>query len=141
FEDTIRKQREHIGNWMKYAGWEESQKEYERARSIYERVLDVDYRNQQTIWLKYAEFEMRSKFVNHARNVWDRAVALLPRVDQFWYKYAYMEEMLGHPAKARSIFERWMEWQPDDNAWSAYVKFEMRQEDPAKGRQGFYRRK
>ena len=34
---------------------------------------------------------MRSKFPNHARNVWDRAVALLPRVDQFWYKYSYME--------------------------------------------------
>lgn len=45
----------------------------------------------QTIWLRYAEFEMRSKFPNHARNVWDRAVALLPRVDQFWYKYSYME--------------------------------------------------
>lgn len=34
---------------------------------------------------------MRCKFPNHARNVWDRAVALLPRVDQFWYKYSYME--------------------------------------------------
>lgn len=34
---------------------------------------------------------MKSKFPNHARNVWDRAVALLPRVDQFWYKYSYME--------------------------------------------------
>ncbi|CAN0555829.1 unnamed protein product, partial [Ectocarpus sp. 12 AP-2014] len=87
-----------------------------------------------TIWLRYAEFEMRCKFPNHARNVWDRAVALLPRVDQFWYKYSYMEEMLGNPAKARAIFERWMEWEPEDNAWSAYVKFEMRQEEPAKAR-------
>lgn len=49
------------------------------------------YLSRQTIWLRYAEFEMRSKFPNHARNVWDRAVALLPRVDQFWYKYSYME--------------------------------------------------
>ncbi|CAN0532092.1 unnamed protein product [Ectocarpus sp. 12 AP-2014] len=45
-----------------------------------------------------------------------------------------MEEMLGNPAKARAIFERWMEWEPEDNAWSAYVKFEMRQEEPAKAR-------
>lgn len=44
--------------------------------------------------------------------------------------------MLGNPAKARAIFERWMEWEPEDNAWSAYVKFEMRQEEPAKARSG-----
>ena len=29
---------------MKYAAWEESQNEFERARSVYERCLDVDYR-------------------------------------------------------------------------------------------------
>lgn len=46
FEDAIRKQREHIGNWMKYTTWEESQMEFERARSVYERALEVDYRNQ-----------------------------------------------------------------------------------------------
>ena len=50
---------------------------------VYERALDVDYRNQ-SLWLKYADMEMRGKFINHARNVWDRAVTLLPRIDQFW---------------------------------------------------------
>ena len=35
----------------RYAAWEESQNEFERARSVYERALDVDYRNV-TIWLK-----------------------------------------------------------------------------------------
>jgi hypothetical protein len=60
----------------------------------------VDYRSL-TLWLKYAEMEMKNKFVNHARNVWDRAVSLLPRVDQLWYKYIHMEEMLGNVAGAR----------------------------------------
>jgi len=41
--------------------------------------------------------------VNHARNVWDRAVTVLPRVNQFWYKYMYMEEMLGIGAGARQV--------------------------------------
>jgi crooked neck len=54
-----------------------------RARSIWERALDVDPRNQ-SLWLKYAEMEMRNRFVNFARNVWDRAVVQMPRVDQFW---------------------------------------------------------
>lgn len=55
-----------------------------RARSIYERALDVDHRNI-TLWLKYAEMEMKNRQVNHARNIWDRAITILPRVNQFWY--------------------------------------------------------
>lgn len=54
-----------------------------RARSIYERALDVDHRNV-TLWLKYAEMEMKNRQVNHARNIWDRAITILPRVNQFW---------------------------------------------------------
>lgn len=52
--------------------------------------------------------EMKHKNVNHARNIWDRCVELLPRVDQLWYKYAYMEEMLGNVKGIRDIYERWM---------------------------------
>lgn len=65
---------------------------------------------------------MRHRFVNHARNVWDRAVSLLPRVDQLWYKYIHMEEMLGNVAGARQVFERWMRFEPDHMGWMAYVR-------------------
>ncbi|RZF39167.1 hypothetical protein LSTR_LSTR005795 [Laodelphax striatellus] len=125
FEDNIRKNRMVISNWLKYAQWEESQKEVPRARSIYERALDVDHRNI-TLWLKYTEMEMRNRQVNHARNLWDRAVTILPRANQFWYKYTYMEEMIGNVAGARAVFERWMEWEPDEQAWLTYIKFELR---------------
>ncbi|KAG6520037.1 crooked neck-like protein 1 [Zingiber officinale] len=125
FEDLIRRARWNTGAWVKYAAWEESQGDFARARSVWERVLDVDYRNP-TLWLKYAELEMRHRFINHARNVWDRAVGLLPRVDQLWYKYIHMEEMLGNVAGARQIFERWMDWQPDTKGWLSYIKFELR---------------
>lgn len=40
----------------------------------------------------------RARQLNHARNIWDRAITILPRANQFWYKYTYMEEMLGHIA-------------------------------------------
>ena len=70
--------------------------------------------------------EMRQKNVNLARNVWNRAVAILPRVDQFWYKFAYMEEMLGNLEGAREIFERWMKWEPEEGVWYSYIKFELR---------------
>lgn len=69
---------------------------------------------------------MKNKQVNHARNLWDRAVTILPRANQFWYKYSYMEEMLGNIAGCRQVFERWMEWQPDEQAWQTYINFELR---------------
>jgi crooked neck len=28
--------------------------------------------------------------------------------------------------KCRAVFERWMQWMPDDNAWLAYARFEFR---------------
>lgn len=125
FEDNIRYRREHIGNWVKYARFEEDNREFERARSVFERALEVDVRNPE-LWLRYAELEIRNEFVNRARNVLDRAVQLLPRVDFLWYKYVYMEEMVGDIPKCRTVFDRWMEWMPDDNAWMSYARFEGR---------------
>ena len=125
FEDNIRYRREHMGNWVKYARFEEDNKEFERARSVFERALEVDHRSSE-LWLRYAEFEMRNEFINHARNVLDRGVQILPRVDFLWYKYVYMEELVSDLAKCRSVFERWMKWMPDDNAWLSYARFETR---------------
>lgn len=133
FEDSLRKNRSVISNWLKYAQWEESQREIQRARSVYERALDVDHRNI-TIWLKYAEMEMKHRQINHARNIWDRAVTILPRVNQFWYKYTYMEEMLTNIAGARQIFERWMEWEPDEQAWHSYINMELRYKEVDRAR-------
>lgn len=138
FEDNIRKNRQLISNWLKYASWEESQKEIQRARSVYERSLDVDPRNT-TLWLKYAEMEMKHRQINHSRNIWDRAVSILPRVNQFWYKYTYMEQMLNNIPGARQVFERWMEWQPDEQAWLTYIKFELRFKELDRARQIYER--
>jgi crooked neck len=138
FEDGIRRNRNAIPLWIKYAMWEETQLEFDRARSVWERALEIDHRNT-TIWLKYAEMEMRHRNINRARNIWDRAVAILPRVDQFWYKYAYMEEMLGNVAGARQIFDRWMQWEPEDNAWTSYIKMEMRYNETERARTIFER--
>lgn len=66
------------------------------------------------------------QFLIQARNLYDRVTQLLPRIDTFWFKYVHMEELLGNYAGARAIFERWMEWDPDDKAWMLYVRFEER---------------
>ncbi|CAH9122332.1 unnamed protein product [Cuscuta epithymum] len=138
FEDLIRRVRWNKGVWVKYARWEESQKDFNRARSVWERALEIFYR-EPTMWLNYAEVEMKNKFINHARNVWDRAVSLLPRIDQLWYKYIHMEEMLGNVPGARQVFERWMTWQPDQQGWLSYIKFELRYNEVDRARAIFER--
>lgn len=73
--------------------------------------------------------ELKSRNVQHARNLFDRAVTLLPRIDQLWYKYVYLEELLQNVPGARQVFERWMQWEPDDKAWQAYIKLEVRYQE------------
>ncbi|XP_013627731.1 PREDICTED: crooked neck-like protein 1 [Brassica oleracea var. oleracea] len=134
FEDRVsRGGRSDVQVWVNYARWEESQKDYARARSVWERALKDHHRNH-ALWVKYAESEMKNKFVNSARHVWDRAVYLLPRVDLLWYKYSHMEEMLGNIAGARQIFERWMNWSPDQQGWLSFAKFELRYNETERAR-------
>lgn len=54
FEGRVRYSRIDIKGWIQYAVWEASQNEYARARSVFERALDVDPRSSQ-LWLKYTE--------------------------------------------------------------------------------------
>ncbi|KAG5959517.1 NineTeen Complex (NTC) component [Claviceps cyperi] len=125
FEDYVRRNRVNLKNWTQYAQWELEQKEFARARSVFERAIDVLPHNV-VLWIRYIEAEMKSRNINHARNLLDRAVTILPRVDKLWYKYVYMEEMLGNIPGTRQVFDRWMQWQPDEAAWGAYIKLEKR---------------
>jgi len=43
--------------------------------------------------------------------------------------------MLGNFDKVRKIFEDWMTWEPAENAWNAYLKFEERMGEFDKCRQ------
>ena len=138
FEDYVRRNRINMNNWMRYAQWELEQKEFRRARSIFERALDVDSTSV-ILWIRYVEAEMKTRNINHARNILDRAVTILPRVDKLWYKYVYMEETLGNVAGTRQVFERWMSWEPDEAAWSAYIKLEKRYSEFSRARAIFER--
>lgn len=134
----MRRNRVNMNNWMRYAQWELEQKEYRRARSIFERALDVDS-TCVILWIRYCEAEMRNRNINHARNLLDRAVTILPRVDKLWYKYVYFEETLQNIAGTRQVFERWMSWEPDEAAWSAYIKLEKRYNEFSRARSIFER--
>ena len=100
-------------------------KEFQRARSIFERAIDVDPFNI-SLWIRYAENEMKNKFINHARNIWERAVSILPRVEHLWSKYMEMEEILGENEKVRKIYQNWLSWNPPQSSWISCLNFEKR---------------
>lgn len=126
FEDNVRKNGTNVSNWLKYASWEESQGELERARSLFQRALEKTNFRVITIWLKYIEMERKNGQVNHARTVFDRATGHLPRVNQLWYKYVDFEEKLHNYAYCRDVFKRWMKWWPGEQEWQTYINFEIR---------------
>ncbi|KAK2810268.1 hypothetical protein Q5P01_000419 [Channa striata] len=92
FEDNIRKNRTVISNWIKYAQWEESLKEIQRARSIY---CGAGCRSPQRH--PVAEVQVHV----HGGDA-------------------------GNVTGCRQVFERWMEWEPDEQAWHSYINFELR---------------
>ncbi|KAI3647685.1 hypothetical protein MP228_007906 [Amoeboaphelidium protococcarum] len=133
-ENAVRLNPQSLQNWLKYARFEESQREFGRCRSVMERALSVHPHAVQ-FWKEYILIETRNGFINHARNLYERVIALLPRVDDFWYKYAFMEESLGNVSSARLIFDRWMKWEPSINAYNLYISFESRLKNTGKIRQ------
>lgn len=139
YEDNIRKNRLNISHWLKYASWEESLGEIERARSIFERALDTTGSRTTTIWMRYVEMEMKNRQVKHARSIFDRATTILPRVNQFWYKYVYFEEVLGNLENCRSVFEKWISNKPGEQEWQTYINFEMRHKHIDNARQIYSR--
>lgn len=42
--------------------------------------------------------------------------------------------MLGNVAGARQVFERWMEWQPEEQSWHSYINFELRYKEVDRAR-------
>lgn len=37
-----------------------------------------------------------------------------------------MEELVENVPGARQVFERWMDWDPSEQAWRTYINFEIR---------------
>ena len=64
------------------------------------------------------------------------AISVCP---SYRYKYTYMEEMLENVAGCRQVFERWMEWEPDEQAWHSYINFELRYKEVDKARTTYER--
>ncbi|OEH75929.1 crooked neck family 1 protein isoform 2 [Cyclospora cayetanensis] len=133
FEDTLRRQRHHIGTWIKYAEWEAAQKEFRRARSVFERALLVDYQNV-SLWLKYIEMEAKNKFVMSCRNLY---LSNRPAQESF-LRFCKFEERHKNVPRARAGFEKAIELLPEDmldeHFYMKFAAFEERHHEQARAK-------
>eukprot|EP01061_Rhynchopus_euleeides_P016507 TRINITY_DN27825_c0_g1_i1.p1 TRINITY_DN27825_c0_g1~~TRINITY_DN27825_c0_g1_i1.p1 ORF type:complete len:664 (+),score=248.53 TRINITY_DN27825_c0_g1_i1:99-2090(+) len=134
YEKLCQRNRMLLGNWTKYAKWEEDQGEFTRARSVFERAMDA-IPNNHSLYQRYAEMEMRAGNVQHARNVWLRATKQLPRVDALWLKRVHLEETVGDVEVCRQVYREWMDWRPKQEMWHLFAKFEIRFKEVQKARE------
>lgn len=146
FEKYVRINRINMNNWLRYAQCKEyiceilmehkltanegetEQKEFRRARSVFERCLAIDP-TQPVVWLRYIDAELLNKSTAHARNLCDRANILLPRIDKLWLKHVWLLEMLGDISGTREVFSRWTAWEPSEDAFLAFGRFETRYQE------------
>lgn len=54
-----------------------------------------------------------------------------------WFKYLYVMEMLVDIPGTRQVFDRWMKWEPSEEAWSAYIRLEKRYGEYDRAREVF----
>eukprot|EP00834_Sanchytrium_tribonematis_P003310 NODE_124_length_17341_cov_0.560028.p2 type:complete len:665 gc:universal NODE_124_length_17341_cov_0.560028:9609-11603(+) len=125
FEEGLRRTKYNIGLWINYSTFEMQLKNWDRARSIFERMLDIDYRNLK-IWFKYLEMELSNKQFNYARNLLERAVNLLPKIDNFWLKYIQLEISQREFSNVMKLYERWLENKPEPEIYSKACQYYTR---------------
>ncbi|CAH6723664.1 pre-mRNA-splicing factor Clf1p [[Candida] jaroonii] len=129
FEQQINLNRLNFGVWIRYAKWEvEFNHDFKRARSIYERALQVNIEHI-PFWINYIKFELSNNNINHARNILDRAITTLPHVEKFWYMYVQAEEALQDYTKVRTLFRNWIDWRPSTGVWDSWINFEKRYDE------------
>ncbi|EOA13011.1 hypothetical protein CARUB_v10026005mg [Capsella rubella] len=119
----------YIYLWIKYALYEEIETEdVERTRDVYRECLKLIPHTKFSfakVWLLAAEYEIRQLNLTGARKILGNAIGKAPKVKIF-KKYIEMELKLGNIDRCRKLYERYLEWSPENcNAWRNYAEFEI----------------
>ncbi|GKA08727.1 crooked neck-like protein 1 [Tanacetum coccineum] len=139
FEDSIRRVRSNKSVWVKYAKWEESQKDFNRARKRARQIFErwMSWEPHQQAWLSYIKFELRYNEIERARGIYQRFVQCLPKVGA-WIRFAKFEMKNGEIARARNCYERAVDKLADDEEaetlFVAFAEFEEKCKETERAR-------
>ncbi|EEC15008.1 crooked neck protein, putative [Ixodes scapularis] len=128
FEDNIRKNRSVISNWIKYAQWEESQKEIQRGMVESEASGDTLVMVHPDVkhWIKYARFEEQNGYISNARRVYERAVEFFGEEymdEKLFVAFAKFEENQREHDRVRVIYKYALDHIPKDKAQELFKNY------------------
>ncbi|XVF24057.1 hypothetical protein REPUB_Repub13aG0093900 [Reevesia pubescens] len=113
--------------WISYINFELRYNELDRARSLYERLVECHPRSI-TAWIKYAKFETKNSEIGRARRVYERAVENVAEEEfegaaQVFAKFAEFEVLCNETERARCIYKFALDGAPKGKAVNLYSKF------------------
>jgi hypothetical protein len=105
-------------------------KQIAHARNLWDRAVTILPRVSQ-FWLKAIHMEglissLSSDFILSNFFFFLLSLMVLFLICDVVFVGVWDADMLGNYARVRDLYERWMQWDPDENAWMAYIKWETR---------------
>jgi len=119
--------------YMKFAQFEQRQREMERAQAIYKLALDVLPKGaSDELYRAYVSFEkqhgdrdaIEEVVLNKRRYIYEEGIKDNPRNYDVWFDYARLEETCGDVGKIREVYERAIANKPpvlQKRYWKRYI--------------------
>ncbi|KAF8069179.1 pre-mRNA-splicing factor CLF1 [Lyophyllum atratum] len=100
-------------------------REFDRARTLYEKYLEYDHANSPA-WIKFAELESQLQDFSRTRAIFELAVAQSPlsMPELLWKAYIDFEIDEGEREIARALYERLVALSGHVKVWISYALFE-----------------
>ncbi|PPQ88783.1 hypothetical protein CVT25_010469 [Psilocybe cyanescens] len=108
-----------------YIDLEVELREFDRARTLYEKYLEWDPSNS-TAWIKFAELEAQLQDFARTRAIFELAVSQSPlsMPELLWKAYIDFEVEEGERQTARALYERLIALSGHVKVWISYALFE-----------------
>lgn len=125
--------RRYIYLWIFYALYEELEtRDLARAAQIYSEALKLIPHKKFTfakIWILKAQLHLRQNDISSARKTLGQAIGLCPKTKLF-RTYIEMEMKLFEFARCRTLYEKWIEFDPSNSqSWIKFAELERGLED------------
>nr|POE47501.1 pre-mrna-splicing factor clf1 [Quercus suber] len=130
--------RRYIYLWIFYALYEELEtRDLSRAAQVYAAGLKLVPHKKFTfakLWILKAQFELRRSDLSLARKTMGTAIGLCPK-NKLFRAYIDMELKLFEFVRCRTLYSKWIEWEPSNcGAWIRFAELERGLDDAARCR-------
>jgi len=129
----------YIYIWINYALFEETEtKDYERTRQIYKvllfKIIPHKKFTFKKLWIMAAFYELRRQNLDGARKIFGHGIGMVPS-EKLYSAYIEMEMQLGNIDRARTLYEKWIQWTPANcQAWTKFADLESNLQENERAR-------